>query len=281
MLAKLHQVRARKKCWGCAGSRAAPHSKFLLHQGADARCPHTSALPPPHPPTRLAPVRVRVSRDTQRVAPQAREELRPVRDDFEAKNKQLLDEMPRFYSSRLDYFQPSFESLIRAQVRRLPPLLPRRMAQRCFPWWGGSRGLWTSPAPPHTLEVGLATFSHRPHPPPATPQHCLLEGGIQAPQVVGWNSCFGSSIALWLIPALGRGPLVHESFAHVLPTPAQPQEQEEACSASPSGQGPCMVGSGQDQRPFLRTLHPCPSLSSPFRGRLRSVLTFSKPGQAP
>ncbi|XP_036169495.1 bridging integrator 3 isoform X2 [Myotis myotis] len=49
---------------------------------------------------------------------QAREELRPVRDDFEAKNKQLLDEMPRFYNSRLDYFQPSFESLIRAQVTK-------------------------------------------------------------------------------------------------------------------------------------------------------------------
>ncbi|XP_004848387.2 bridging integrator 3 isoform X2 [Heterocephalus glaber] len=47
---------------------------------------------------------------------QAREELRPVQEDFEAKNKQLLDEMPRFYGSRLDYFQPSFESLIRAQV---------------------------------------------------------------------------------------------------------------------------------------------------------------------
>lgn len=44
-----------------------------------------------------------------------------MRDDFEAKNKQLLDEMPRFYNSRLDYFQPSFESLIRAQVRPLPP----------------------------------------------------------------------------------------------------------------------------------------------------------------
>lgn len=44
-----------------------------------------------------------------------------MRDDFEAKNKQLLDEMPRFYSSRLDYFQPSFESLIRAQVRPRPP----------------------------------------------------------------------------------------------------------------------------------------------------------------
>ena len=49
---------------------------------------------------------------------QAREELRPVRDDFDAKNKQLLDEMPKFYHSRIDYFQPSFEALIRAQVRK-------------------------------------------------------------------------------------------------------------------------------------------------------------------
>lgn len=53
---------------------------------------------------------------------QAREELRPVKEDFEAKNKQLLEEMPKFYSSRIDYFQPSFEALIRAQVSksRLP-----------------------------------------------------------------------------------------------------------------------------------------------------------------
>ncbi|XP_052046995.1 bridging integrator 3 isoform X7 [Apodemus sylvaticus] len=69
---------------------------------------------------------------------QAREELRPVREDFEAKNKQLLDEMPRFYGSRLDYFQPSFESLIRAQViyysemHTLPP--PRLYTtQKCTP----------------------------------------------------------------------------------------------------------------------------------------------------
>ena len=55
-----------------------------------------------------------------------------MRDDFEAKNKQLLDEMPRFYNSRLDYFQPSFESLIRAQVRRLPTL-PQRTANACSP----------------------------------------------------------------------------------------------------------------------------------------------------
>ncbi|XP_062854726.1 bridging integrator 3 isoform X2 [Trichomycterus rosablanca] len=47
---------------------------------------------------------------------QAREELRPVKDDFEAKNKQLLEEMPKFYNSRIDYFQPSFEALIRAQL---------------------------------------------------------------------------------------------------------------------------------------------------------------------
>lgn len=53
---------------------------------------------------------------------QAREELRPVREDFEAKNKQLLDEMPKFYHSRIDYFQPSFEALIRAQVSTDPCL---------------------------------------------------------------------------------------------------------------------------------------------------------------
>ncbi|KAE8619318.1 hypothetical protein XENTR_v10009718 [Xenopus tropicalis] len=47
---------------------------------------------------------------------QAREELRPVREDFEAKNRQLLDEMPKFYNSRTDFFKPSFQSLIRAQV---------------------------------------------------------------------------------------------------------------------------------------------------------------------
>ncbi|XP_053573950.1 bridging integrator 3 [Bombina bombina] len=47
---------------------------------------------------------------------QAREELRPVREDFEAKNQQLLDEMPKFYNSRIDFFKPSFHSLIQAQV---------------------------------------------------------------------------------------------------------------------------------------------------------------------
>ncbi|XP_041692123.1 bridging integrator 3 isoform X2 [Coregonus clupeaformis] len=54
--------------------------------------------------------------DYKRLQSKAREELRPVREDFESKNKQLLDEMPKFYHSRIDYFQPSFEALIRAQV---------------------------------------------------------------------------------------------------------------------------------------------------------------------
>lgn len=161
----------RRKCRGWTESRVVPHGKFLLHQGAETPDVVTPPPSPPHRPhTHILPQSgFWVSRDTQRVAPQAREELRPVRDDFEAKNKQLLDEMPRFYNSRLDYFQPSFESLIRAQVRRLPPLLPWRMAQHCFPWWGGGRGLRTSPAPPHTLEVGLATFSHHPRPPHQLP----------------------------------------------------------------------------------------------------------------
>lgn len=43
-----------------------------------------------------------------------------MKEDFEAKNKQLLEEMPKFYSSRIDYFKPSFESLVRAQVRCCP-----------------------------------------------------------------------------------------------------------------------------------------------------------------
>lgn len=57
---------------------------------------------------------------TPHLLSQAREELRPVKEDFEAKNKQLLEEMPKFYSSRIDYFKPSFESLVRAQVRCCP-----------------------------------------------------------------------------------------------------------------------------------------------------------------
>uniref|UniRef100_A0A2K5SBE1 Bridging integrator 3 n=1 Tax=Cebus imitator TaxID=2715852 RepID=A0A2K5SBE1_CEBIM len=37
----------------------------------------------------------------------AREELRPMWEDFEARNRQLLEETPCFYGSRLNYFQPT------------------------------------------------------------------------------------------------------------------------------------------------------------------------------
>lgn len=46
------------------------------------------------------------------------EDLWPVWDDLEAKNKQLLDELLRFYNSQLHSFQLSFESLIQEKVRR-------------------------------------------------------------------------------------------------------------------------------------------------------------------
>ena len=87
-----------------------------------------------------------------------------MRDDFEAKNKQLLDEMPRFYSSRLDYFQPSFESLIRAQVR---PLAARRMAQHFSPREAvtgfGGHLMPAPPCSPHQKR-GSATLCPQPRP---------------------------------------------------------------------------------------------------------------------
>lgn len=108
---------------------------------------------------------------TPSLLPQAREELRPVRDDFEAKNKQLLDEMPRFYGSRLDYFQPSFESLIRAQVRpchshnqRCPNALPL----------GDSPGLCRYPqaTPSPTMEGRLGHSLYRQLGPTPQPRLC-------------------------------------------------------------------------------------------------------------
>uniref|UniRef100_A0ACB8EX92 Bridging integrator 3 n=1 Tax=Sphaerodactylus townsendi TaxID=933632 RepID=A0ACB8EX92_9SAUR len=70
---------------------------------------------------------------------QAREELRPVKEDFEAKNKQLLEEMPKFYSSRIDYFKPSFESLIRAQDKKAKALY--------------KKGVWEDAAVIHSFQL--------------------------------------------------------------------------------------------------------------------------------
>lgn len=131
VLAKLHQV--------------------LRRVGPRATCPAWQVPPPPGTRTPAALIHPSgipgqpVTVVTQGLAPQAREELRPVREDFEAKNKQLLDEMPRFHNSRLDYFQPSFESLIRAQVKPLPPA--RTLAQQHFPS-GHSHGHLSCQPPP-------------------------------------------------------------------------------------------------------------------------------------
>ncbi|XP_066895985.1 bridging integrator 3 isoform X3 [Kogia breviceps] len=98
---------------------------------------------------------------------QAREELRPVRDDFEAKNKQLLDEMPRFYNSRLDYFQPSFESLIRAQAPALRPstAVPPGGGACCGAWHPGAHHRRPPPAPtPGRVLLGNAQDLRRPDP---------------------------------------------------------------------------------------------------------------------
>lgn len=114
-----------------------------------------------------------------------------MRDDFEAKNKQLLDEMPRFYSSRLDYFQPSFESLIRAQVRLLP--VPEH-----WPRHGLCRHISCQPPLP-TPEGDLAILCQDSHPP--TLPRALLRGKAARGLWSFAGVCFGLCGALWLISA--------------------------------------------------------------------------------
>uniref|UniRef100_A0A8C3UB62 Bridging integrator 3 n=1 Tax=Catharus ustulatus TaxID=91951 RepID=A0A8C3UB62_CATUS len=94
---------------------------------------------------------------------QAREELRPVKEDFEAKNKQLLEEMPKFYSSRIDYFKPSFESLLRAQDPGVssessfaPLASPHSDSQGIWGWeqQGGTAGAVCVTLHPHPSSLG-------------------------------------------------------------------------------------------------------------------------------
>ena len=39
-----------------------------------------------------------------------------AKDDFETQNSQLSEDLPKLYESRIDYFQPCLEALIKAQV---------------------------------------------------------------------------------------------------------------------------------------------------------------------
>uniref|UniRef100_A0A8C9MQ12 Bridging integrator 3 n=1 Tax=Serinus canaria TaxID=9135 RepID=A0A8C9MQ12_SERCA len=108
---------------------------------------------------------------------QAREELRPVKEDFEAKNKQLLEEMPKFYSSRIDYFKPSFESLVRAQVRHCP--FPGTCVLSCP----------TVPALPVLHPLEFHGFIHLAMPSPQ----------IWSPELRAWVGlrCLGSFCSSW------------------------------------------------------------------------------------
>merc|ERR1711978_455548 len=47
---------------------------------------------------------------------QAKRSYLMAKDDFEKANRLLLLELPQFYERRVDYFQPSLQALIRAQV---------------------------------------------------------------------------------------------------------------------------------------------------------------------
>ena len=48
---------------------------------------------------------------------QARKAWIASKDEFDKTNRLLLLELPQFYEKRVDYFQPSLQALIRAQVR--------------------------------------------------------------------------------------------------------------------------------------------------------------------
>lgn len=47
---------------------------------------------------------------------QAKRSYQLAKDDYEKANRLLLMELPQFYDKRVDYFQPSLQALIRAQV---------------------------------------------------------------------------------------------------------------------------------------------------------------------
>lgn len=46
----------------------------------------------------------------------AKKGLATAKETFEKLNNELMKELPEFFEGRLDYFQPCFEALIKAQV---------------------------------------------------------------------------------------------------------------------------------------------------------------------
>lgn len=47
---------------------------------------------------------------------QAKKGLEAAKESFDKFNNELMKELPEFFEGRLDYFQPCFEALIKAQV---------------------------------------------------------------------------------------------------------------------------------------------------------------------
>lgn len=49
---------------------------------------------------------------------QSRRALAASKAEFEAQNRQLLEELPHLYDSRVEYFQPSLQAFVSAQVTK-------------------------------------------------------------------------------------------------------------------------------------------------------------------
>ena len=47
---------------------------------------------------------------------QSKKALDSAKAEFESQNKTLMTDMPKLYSGRIDYFEPSFQALIKSQV---------------------------------------------------------------------------------------------------------------------------------------------------------------------
>ena len=68
---------------------------------------------------------------------QAKRSYMMSRDEFEKTNKMLLLELPQFYERRVDYFQPSLQALVRAQMdyygenTRLHNKLSKKCEENC------------------------------------------------------------------------------------------------------------------------------------------------------
>ena len=48
---------------------------------------------------------------------QGKKSLARAKDDFNAQNRRLQEELPKLYEYRIDYMRPSFQAVVKSQVR--------------------------------------------------------------------------------------------------------------------------------------------------------------------